>query len=100
MEMWYNPEKYNLKQFFVPASKALFGFFDKKTGTSDEVNAAEFFKKKRKSLLNSPDKTAYYLHIQEHPLSPEDAFVQASNTPFDLEKINTQIANILNSGVE
>jgi len=96
MEMWYNAEKYNLKQFFIPASKALFGFFNKRKGESDLEGAKQFFKEKREVLFNSPDKTAYYLHIQEHPLSPEDAFVQASNTPFDLEKLNTQISRILN----
>ena len=95
MEMWYNCEKYNLKQIFIPATKALYGFFDKTTGKSDEESAVNHFKDRRKILLNSKDKTAYYLHIQEYPLVPEDAFMQSNRSPFDLEKINTQIGKIL-----
>ena len=45
----------------------------------------------------SKDKTAYYLHMQEYPLEVEDAFMQSNKSPFDLERINTQIANILAS---
>ena len=51
----------------------------------------------RKRLRQSKDKSAYYLHLQEYPLEPEDAFMQSNKSPFDLEKINGQIGNILGS---
>jgi len=95
LEMWYNPEKYNLEQFFIPASKVLFGFFNRKTGISDVEGGTEHYRGIRKKLHDSKDKTAYYLHIQEHPLVPEDAFVQSNRSPFDLDKLNEQIGKIL-----
>jgi hypothetical protein len=97
MKMWYEAETYNLRQFFIPASKALYGFFDKKKGISDEPGARQHFEDRRKKLRSGKDKSAYYLHLQEYPLEPEDAFMQSNKSPFDLEKINTQIANILAS---
>tara|TARA_R110002110_G_scaffold175861_1_gene379637 strand:+ start:2911 stop:4788 length:1878 start_codon:yes stop_codon:yes gene_type:complete len=97
MKMWYESETYNLRQFFIPASKALYGFFDIKTGKSDELNARQHFEDRRAKLRKGKDKSAYYLHLQEYPLEPEDAFMQSNKSPFDLEKINGQIANILAS---
>jgi len=95
MEMWYNADKYNLEQMFIPASKVLYGFFDKKTGISDLEGGNKHYEERRAKLQTSKDKTAYYLHIQEYPLEPEDAFMQSNRSPFDLEKINTQIGKIL-----
>lgn len=97
MKMWYEHETYNLEQFFIPASKALYGFFDTKTGKSDEVAAKQHFEEKRQKLRKAKDRSAYYLHLQEYPLEPEDAFMQSNKSPFDLEKLNNQIGNILAS---
>ena len=97
MKMWYEHETYNLRQFFIPASKALYGFFDRKTGKSDEIGARKHFEDHRAKLRQAKDKSAYYLHLQEYPLEPEDAFMQSDKSPFDIEKINTQMANILAS---
>jgi hypothetical protein len=95
MNMWYNAESFGLKQVFIPANKVLYGFFDRKTGKSDEAGGKAYFEKERERLFNMKDKTAYYLHIQEQPLEPEDAFMQANKSVFDLEKINSQLARIL-----
>jgi hypothetical protein len=97
MKLWYEHETYNLEQFFIPASKALYGFWDAKTGKSDEQSARKYFEERRAKLRSGKDKSAYYLHLQEYPLEPEDAFMQSNKSPFDLEKINTQIANVLAS---
>jgi hypothetical protein len=97
MKMWYEHETYNLRQFFIPASKALYGFFNKKTGISDEKGARKHFEDHRAKLRKAKDKSAYYLHLQEYPLEPEDAFMQSDKSPFDIEKINNQMANILAS---
>ena len=97
MKMWYEHETYNLKQFFIPASKGLYGFFDVKKGISDEAGARKHFEDRRAKLRKGKDKSAYYLHLQEYPLEPEDAFMQSNKSPFDLEKINTQMASILAS---
>ena len=97
MKMWYEHETYNLEQFFIPASKALYGFWDAKTGKSDEPAARQHFEERRQRLRTGKDKSAYYLHLQEYPLEPEDAFMQSNKSPFDLEKLNGQIGNILAS---
>jgi len=97
MKMWYEAESFNLKQMFIPATRALYGFFEKKSGKSDEKGATKYFEEKRAKLRSQKDKQAYYLHIQEYPLIPEDSFVSSSASPFDLEKINEQKTRILSS---
>jgi hypothetical protein len=94
MEMFYNAEDYNLKSIFIPASKVYAGFFDMSTGTSDVEGASQDIldraeKKKKGNVLEN-----YYAFLQEMPLKPEDAFIKTGATPFDLDKINRQIANI------
>ena len=39
MDMYYNADAFNLLPMFIPATKCYHGFFDTKTGISDEVNA-------------------------------------------------------------
>ena len=97
MEMFYNCEKYNLKSIFIPASKVLYGYFNLKTGISDEGGAENHIVTHRDGLKNSKDKTAYFLYMQEYPLKPEEAFLVANKSPFDLYKINEQRSKILQS---
>lgn len=97
MEMYYNCEKYNLKSFFIPASKAMYGYFDRKTGVSDAPEAEIYLNEKRSMLRNAKDKTAYYLYLQEYPLKPEEAFMVSNKSPFDLHRINEQRTAILQS---
>jgi hypothetical protein len=92
MQMWYKAEEYNLKRFFVPASKVYHGFFDRKTGISDTEGAALDIKARLAEKVD--DKAAWYTFKQEMPLTPEDAFVVHGSTPFDLEKINNRITQL------
>jgi hypothetical protein len=95
MEMYYNAERYNLKPLFIPASKVYYPFFDDKTGISDVEGATADIEKRREAKQKSGDKSSYYGFLQEMPLKPEDAFLGNNKTPFDIDKINEQKANIL-----
>jgi len=95
MELFYEHEKYNLLQLFIPASKVYHGFFNHKTGESDTVGAQEDIETRRDKLRGGKDKSAYYLYVQEYPLTPEDAFMSSNKSLLDLEAINEQRALLL-----
>jgi hypothetical protein len=98
--MFYNPEEFNLKSIFIPATKVYYGFFNKKTGISDIAGAEQDIHKRRADKQSSKDKTSYYSFLQEMPLVPEDAFVMVGGTPFDLDKINDRIGILLTNKEE
>jgi len=91
-DMWYNAEQYNLKRFFVPASKVYYPFFNENTGVSDTKGATKDIIKRLNDKKG--DREAYYAFKQEMPLTPEDALVVHGSTPFDLDKINNRIAEL------
>jgi hypothetical protein len=91
-DMWYNHEQYNLRQFFVPASKCYYPFFNEETGESDMEAAKKDILKRLKEKKG--DRDQYYAFKQEMPLTPEDAFVVHGSTPFDLDKINNRVAEL------
>ena len=93
MEMFNNAEKYNLKALFIPASKVYHGFFDYKTGQSEVVGASADIEQRAVEKLKE-SKNAYYSFRQEMPLVVEHMFMQSAITPFDLDKINQQIADL------
>jgi hypothetical protein len=95
MEMYYDAEKYNLKALFIPANKVYYPFFDEKTGQSDTEGAKADIMKRRADKKKAKDKSLYYAFLQEMPLKPEDAFMNTGATPFDIDKINKQKAEIL-----
>ena len=94
MEMFYNADDYNLVPLFIPASKVYAGYFDVSTGTSDVDGAAKDIIKRAEAKKQGNVLENYYAFLQEMPLKPEDAFTKAGETPFDLTKINAQVANI------
>ena len=91
--MWYDTESYNLKKLFIPASYVYSGFFDLKTGVSQIESAEEKIKEDRRKIKGS----AYFLHIQNYPLTAEEAFIKTKNGALDLAKINKQIARLKDS---
>jgi hypothetical protein len=95
MEMYYDAENYNLKPLFIPASKVYYPYYDNKTGVSDTKSAEEHINKRRADKKKAKDKSLYYAFLQEMPLKAEDAFMNTGATPFDIDKINQQKANIL-----
>lgn len=94
MNMYYNADQYNLKPVFIKASKVFGSFFDMSTGVSDTKGAEKFVLAEAKRRKNMGDLESYYSYLQENPLEVEHAFYRTGGTPFDLEKINKQIANI------
>jgi len=94
MNMYYNAEQYNLKPVFIKASKVFGSFFDMSTGISDTAGAEKFVLDEAKRRKEMGDLQSYYSYLQENPLEVEHAFYRSGGTPFDLEKINKQLANI------
>jgi hypothetical protein len=92
-EMFNNPERFNLKALFIPATKVYYGFFDFKTGISDTVGAEVDIERRAAEKLKE-SKLAYYAFRQEMPTKPEHMWLKSSMTPFDLDKINAQIAEL------
>ena len=94
MNMYYNAEDFNLKPVFIKASKVFGSFFDMSTGVSDVSGAEEFINAEAERRKETGDLASYYSYRQENPLLVEHAFYKSGSTPFALEKINKQIANI------
>jgi hypothetical protein len=94
MDMYYNAERYNLKPVFIKASKVFGSFFDMSTGVSNVSGADDYIMAEAAKRKATGDLQSYYSYLQENPLEVEHAFFKSGKTPFDLEKINKQIANI------
>jgi len=95
MEMYYNADSFNLIPMFIPASVCYYGFFDTKTGVSDEKGARKELLDERKKLEGKDNSKAYNLHIQNYPLTVEEAFLKTKGSRFDLALINAQRGRIM-----
>jgi|TARA_B100000035_G_scaffold111049_1_gene94286 hypothetical protein len=97
MDMYYNADSFNLIPMFIPASRAYYGFFDVKTGEEDESGAKDKLLLDREKLQDKEDRTAYNLHIQNYPLTVEEAFLKTKGSRFNIALINAQRSRILSS---
>ena len=97
MDMYYSADAYNLIPVFIPASKAYYGFFDIQTGKEDENGAKEKLIADREDIQSSGDNEAYNLHIQNYPLTIEEAFLNTHSARFDISLLNAQRSRILSS---
>ena len=97
MDMYYSHDAYNLIPVFIPASKAYYGFFDIESGKEDEEGAREKLIADREDIQKSGDNEAYNLHIQNYPLTIEEAFLNTHSARFDISLLNAQRSRILSS---
>ena len=97
MDMYYSHTAYNLEPMFIPASKAYYGFFDIESGVEDEKGANEKLIEDREVIQKSGDNEAYTLHIQNYPLTIEEAFLNTHSARFDIALLNAQRSRILSS---
>ena len=97
MDMYYNAEAFNLIPMFIPATQCYHGFFDLKTGVSDEEGAKGKLMAEREQLKKSDNQKGFNLHIQNYPLTVEEAFLQTKSSKFNVAKINDQRSRILSS---
>ena len=97
MDMYYSHTAYNLEPMFIPASKAYYGFFDIESGVEDEKGANEKLIEDREVIQKSGDNEAYNLHIQNYPLTIEEAFLNTHSARFDIALLNAQRSRILSS---
>ena len=97
MDMYYSHDAYNLIPMFIPASKAYYGFFDVETGVEDVIGAEETLQEERENIRQSGDNEAYNLHIQNYPLTIQEAFLNTKQSRFDISLLNAQRSRILSS---
>ena len=97
MDMYYSHDAYNLIPVFIPASKAYYGFFNIQTGVENEKGAKEKLITDREEIQKSGDNEAYNLHIQNYPLTIEEAFLNTHSARFDISLLNAQRSRILSS---
>ena len=97
MDMYYNYEAYNLVPTFIPASRAYYGFFDIDKGTENKIGAEKKLLKEREVIQKSGDRQAYNLHIQNYPLTVEEAFLNTKTSRFDNSLLNAQRSRIMSS---
>ena len=97
MDMYYEAEAYNLIPMFIPASRAYYGYFDINTGEEKVKEAESVLLKERETITNSGDRDAYNLHIQNYPLTVQEAFLNTKTARFNNSLLNAQRSRILAS---
>tara|TARA_R110000851_G_scaffold117849_4_gene244872 strand:+ start:2581 stop:4380 length:1800 start_codon:yes stop_codon:yes gene_type:complete len=97
MDMYYNAEAYNLIPLFIPASMCYHGYFDMKTGISDDEGATKALMARREQLRAAGNQKGFNLELQNYPLSVEEAFLQTKNSKFNVANINAQRSEILSN---
>ena len=97
MDMYYEAEAYNLIPMFIPASRAYYGYFDINTGQEKVKEAESVLLEERETITNSGDRDAYNLHIQNYPLTIQEAFLNTKTARFNNSLLNAQRSRILAS---
>mgnify|MGYP003123969036 CR=1 FL=1 len=97
MDMYYENDAYNLIPMFIPASRAYYGYFDIDTGEEQVQKAEEVLLEERENITKSGDREAYNLHIQNYPLTVQEAFLNTKTARFDNSLLNAQRSRILGS---
>ena len=97
MDMYYESDAYNLVPMFIPASRAYYGFFDVQTGAEYVQEAKDELIEERENIAASGDREAYNLHIQNYPLTIQEAFLNTKTARFDNSLLNAQRSRILGS---
>jgi hypothetical protein len=97
MEMYYNSEAFNLIPMFIPATKCYHGFFNKNTGMSDVDGARDSLLNNREQLKTSGNQKGFNLHLQNYPLTIEEAFLQTKTSKFNNAKLNEQRSIIMSN---
>lgn len=95
MDMYYESDAYNLIPMFIPASRAYYGFFDVETGEEKVKEAEDTLLEDREVIINSGDREAFNLHIQNYPLTIQEAFLNTKTARFDNSLLNAQRSRIL-----
>ena len=97
MDMYYESDAYNLVPMFIPASRAYYGFFDVQSGAEYVQEAKDELIEERENIAASGDREAYNLHIQNYPLTIQEAFLNTKTARFDNSLLNAQRSRILGS---
>ena len=98
--MYYNPKSYNATRVFTPAWKCYQGAIDYFTGKSLREKSLPLIIKERAEKEANGEYEGLRLLIQEHPISPEEAFIPKGHSEYDAIKIDRQIMSILRAGMD
>lgn len=94
--IWSEDNVGNSCSFFFPDYQNKEGFIDKQ-GNSDIKGAKEHEMAKRKAILEeSSSSSAYNQRLQEHPFSPEEAFLISGTSGFPIRELKAQADRVRN----
>jgi len=99
-KMFFNPQQYNAVSVFTPAWKCFMGAIDYVTGKSLKSVALPKILENRHKREGNGDYEGLRKLIQEHPISPEEAFIPSSHSEYDSIKIDRQLMSILRTGMD
>ena len=101
-QMFYNPERYNMRSvtlpdrevktcYFIPTTIKFGGTYEE-TGISNQEKAKEFLERRRDK--KKEDTETYNQEIQEFPFTPEEAFLVSGTNTFPTAKLNKQLSRL------
>lgn len=108
MDMYKDPDSYNLKKIFVPAYMYYPGFkeddgtetpnyFNIRTGLTNEVEALKDIMKRRIRTKGNMD--AYIKEVQQRPYKEEELFIKTNGGVLDRIALNGQLQRIMSDDV-
>lgn len=89
-DIWYGSDSYDLIRFFIPGWAGL--KLDEK-GNEDVEKAVRWILAERKKRRHLTEKE-YYDFLQQYPLSPEEAFMSGTASPFDIITIQKRLTDL------
>jgi len=110
-KMFYNPEAYNLLQFyndydkdgssigyFLPASRTMMQYKNEEGITTPEliIKSTEFLQERRLSKKNI-DRSTYENELMYYPLEPKEAFLVTNGNIFPRQLLEEQLSFLLSS---
>lgn len=90
-----HPKTYSARRLFLPSYRVRLGFFNARTGVSDEAGAMNDIQKNRKEKSENPNPNVLLSYTQENPVSWEECFIPPSRNEYDRVKLDAQLSFIM-----
>ncbi|SOD81013.1 hypothetical protein [Spirosoma fluviale] len=97
-DIYFNYQAYNATRHFTSKSMVLSGFYDLKTGISDQAAAMQHILATRKSREGDPQ--SYQQYLIENPLTDQECFTPNESFAYDAARINQQVAFLKANGFD
>ncbi len=98
-DMFWSPEVFKASRIFTPAWKCFLGCFDYFNGKSKRIEALDFILKERQAFKDGGNYKEYRKKLQEHPISPEEAFIPQGESEYDDASIDNQMMLLLRANM-